>query len=260
MKSNPFLWTLVGLVVAAALACSAEKQPWNGTWKLNEAKSNIPGPSFSLTLLPTGEYHSDNGTYSFNFRCDGKDYPTRGTRTISCAKTGESVMDATTKENGKNVGTAHWKLSVDESTLTINGTSVESDGSVKTHEKVYRRTFGSNGFTGGWNDTERLKSHPPMVLALSERTLHIAFSGSGEYMDPPLDGTDAPCHGPGVPEGLTVSIRPNGTREFLTLRRLHGQVLNQGSLRLSTDGRTLVEEYWKPEKPDQKATLVYDKQ
>jgi hypothetical protein len=65
--------------------------------------------------------------------------------------------------------------------------------------------------------------------------------------------------GPGVPQGLTMAISPHGPQEFLTVRRFDGQIVNQGFLRLSVDDRTLIEEYWPPSRPDQKAILVYER-
>jgi hypothetical protein len=59
---------------------------------------------------------------------------------------------------------------------------------------------------------------------------------------------------------MTVAIRPNGAYELLTTKKADGRVINQGSLRLSADGRTLVEEYWSPSRPEEKTVLVYDKQ
>ena len=135
-------------------------------------------------------------------------------------------------------------MSADGKTLTLKGNSTGTDGTVKVKERVYLRISGSSGFVGGWKDTKRLESRPHLVLTLDKRILHIAFSGTGQYMDPPLDGTDAPCHGPGVPQGLTIAVRPNGPREFLTLRKMNGRIVNQGSLRVGADGRTLIEEYW----------------
>jgi len=260
MRTNRLVWACVGTIWLTALGCFASPPVWNGTWKLNESRSNIRGPTFSLTILPTGEYHSDSGTFSYDFRCDGKEYTTRPSRTISCMQSRASEMDTTTKEESKKVGTTHWELSADGKTLTVKGNSIGTDGSVKPTERVYLRTSGSNGFVGGWKDTKRLESRPQLVLTLNERILHIAFFGTGQYMDPPLDGTDSPCHGPGVPQGLTIAIRQNGPREFLTLRKMDGKIVNQGSLRLSADGRTLIEEYWPPSRPDERATLVYEKQ
>jgi hypothetical protein len=260
MKTISLCWILAGALSMAALGCSRVSPDWNGTWKLNEAKSSIPGPTFVITVSPGGEYHYEGGTSSYNFRCDGKDYSTRPNRTLSCVQTGAFVMDTTSKENGAKIATAHWELSADGKMLTISGTSIQADELPKSREVVYSRTSASTGFAGGWRDPKHLESTPPLLLALTDRTLHIAFSGSGQYMDVPLDGSDAPMHGPGVPQGLTMAITSHGSREFLTLKKMAGQTINQGSLRLSADGRTLVEEYWKPSRPDEKASLVYEKQ
>jgi len=249
-----------GLILAAALGCSRPSPAWNGTWKLNESKSSIPGPSFSVAISPQGEYHLDNGTYSYSFGCDGSQYPTIGSRTISCTQKGAFSMDTTSRESGREVASAHWELSDDEKMLTINGTTVRPDGSIKSIEHVYSRTSASVGFAGGWRDTKRLESRPPLQLTLSDRTLHVMFSDDGQYVDAPLDGSDAPMHGPGVPQDLTFAITPHGTRELLTTRKLRGQIINQGFLRLSADGLELVEAYWRSGRPDEKAVLVYERQ
>jgi hypothetical protein len=259
MKIKHLSWALA-MFSMVALGCSRALPAWNGTWKLNESKSSIPGPNFSITISPTGEFHLDNGTNRYSYRCDGKEYSTTPNRTISCAQTSAVVIDATMKENGAKVGTAHWELSDDGKMLTIKATSIESDGSIKSREKVYLRISASIGFAGGWRDTKRLETRPQLLLTLNDRTLHIAFGESEQYADPPLDGSDAPLRGSKVPQGVTIAIRPHGPREFLTLKKFGGQITNQGSLRLSTDGRTLTEEYWSPSRPDEKAILVYEKQ
>lgn len=259
MKKSCVGWAFTGLIWMAALGCSRALPVWDGTWKLNESKSSIAGPNFSITISPEGEYHYDNGTFRYSFRCDGKEYPTTPNRVISCSQTSTFMFDTTSKENGAKVATAQWELSADGKMLTIRGTSIQPDGSVKPGEVVYSRTTASSGFAGGWSNTKRLKSRPQLLLALSEGSLHVAFSDGGLYLDAPLNGSDAPMHGPGVPQGLTMAINPHGPREFLTVRRFEGQIVNQGFLRLSADGRTLIEEYWPPSRPDQKARLVYER-
>lgn len=170
------------------------------------------------------------------------------------------MIDTTSKENGAKISTAHLELSADGKTLTIEGASIQADGSVKPRKTVYSRTSESTGFAGGWRSTKLFEARPQLVLALNERSLHITFSESGQYADPLLDGSDAPMHGPGVPQGLTMAITPHGPQEFLTLKKVRGQIINQGFLRLSADGRSLVEEYWRPSAPEQKAWLIYEKQ
>jgi hypothetical protein len=255
-----FHWLFTTLILVVAVGCRKTSPDWNGTWKLNESKSSIPGPSFSITILPTGEYHLDNGTNSYDFRCDGREYTTATNRTLSCLQTSASVIDTTSKENGAKVGTAHWSLSPDERTLAIKATSFQTNGSAKSRENVYTRTSASAGFAGGWRDTKRLESRPELLLLLNDQRLHIAFPDSGQFTDPPLDGSEAAMYGPGVSEGMTMAIRPHGPQEFFTSRKLRGQIISEGSLRISADGHTLVEEYWRPDRFDEKAVLVYERQ
>jgi hypothetical protein len=260
MKISCLGRAFVCVIPMIVLGCHRASPVWDGTWKLNESKSSIPGPNFSITISPEGEYHLDNGTYNDSFRCDGKEYSTKPNRTMSCLQTSAFVIDTTSKENGV-VATTHWELSPDGRMLTLKRTSIQADGSVKPRETVYSHTSGSSiGFAGGWTNTKRLESRPQLVLVLKERSLHIAFPESGQFTDPALDGSDAPIHGPGVPQRLTMAIRPHGRQEFLTVKKVGDQIINQGSLSLSADGRILVEEYWSPSAPDQKATLVYEKQ
>jgi len=260
MKSSCLGWAFAGAISIAALGYSGASLIWNGTWKPNASKSSISGPSFVITISPAGERHYDDGVYSYNFRCDGKEYSTRPSRTVSCLQTSAFAIDTTSKENGVKVATAHWELSPDGKMLTIKEASIQADGSIKPRELVYSRTPGSIGFAGGWNNTKPLELRDNLVLALNERSFHIAFTESGQYIDLPLDGSDAPMHGPGVRPGLTWGIRPNGPREFSYNRKAGGQIISQGSLRLSADGRTLVEEHWSPRAPNQKSTIVYEKQ
>lgn len=251
---------LAGLSAVASFGCFGAPPTWNGRWKLNQSNSTIPGPSFVITQSSAGEYHFDEGSYSYSFRCDGKEYPTTPHRTLSCLQMSASVIETTTKENGVKVSTGHLELSADGKMLTSNRTSVLSDGSVKSTQNAYSRSSGSTGFAGGWKDTKRLESRPQLLLALDQQQLHISFSEGGQYIDLPLDGSDALMHGPSVPQGLTMAVKPRGPREFLTQKKMGDNVVNQGFLRLSMDGRTLLEEYWRPSQPEQKARLVYDKQ
>jgi len=43
-------------------------------------------------------------------------------------------------------------------------------------------------------------------------------------------------------------------------KKLNGRILTAGLLRLSEEGQTLTETYWRPENPSLKAVLLYEKQ
>jgi hypothetical protein len=95
---------------------------------------------------------------------------------------------------------------------------------------------------------------------MTDSTSHLSFIETGQYADITLDGSDSAMHGQGLPKGITMAIRPNGPYELPTTKKADGRVINQGSLKLSMDGRTLIEEYWSPNTTDEKAVLVYDRQ
>jgi hypothetical protein len=97
-----------------------------------------------------------------------------------------------------------------------------------------------------------------MTLRLDNQTLHIDYPGADQHIDAPVDGVEAAVRG-SYADGTTFSARVAGRREFLTMTKRNGKVLSQGSLQLSNDGRIITDSWWSPDRPDDKGTLVYDK-
>ncbi len=261
MKNNCLHWAFLCVASVIILGCSGPSQDWNGTWKLIPSRSSIPGPSFTITIAPTGDYQIDNGTYSDMYRCDGKEYPLVSGYTMSCVQRNGLVIDSTAKKNGVVATTAHWQLSADGKSLVITLAAVQSNAPAKTKEVVYQRMSGSAGFVGGWSDANRLETLPQLLtLTLRGRNLHYAFSEKGQYADLLLDGPEAAWHGPDIPPGVTVAIKTRNRRELDVVRGFQGRVVNLGSIKISADGRTLIEEFWNPDRTDLKTVLVYEKQ
>jgi hypothetical protein len=181
MKTKTIGLTLL-LSIAAGAMCFASPNPTEGTWKLNELKSSVPGPSLAISISPTGEYHFDNGTNTYSFRCDGREYPAATNQTISCTQAIDSLINVTTKAHGKTVRTSHWELSADGRALTIKRTAIEADGSAKTSETVYSRPSASAGFAGDWLDTKRLESRLSLLIVRNETSLHLAEAGGVETL------------------------------------------------------------------------------
>jgi hypothetical protein len=220
-------WTCVGLILVDVSACRRPSQDWDGTWKLNVSRSDIPGPSLTVAITPSGEYHTESGASAGNFRCDEKEYPAAANFTILCAQISTSVMETTLKKDGAKTGTSRWELSPDGKMLTIKSTSIQASGSVKSKESEYVRIAGSTGFAGGWKNTKPLESVPSLMqLTLTDGKLHYAFPEKAQYADPALDGRDATVFGPGVPSGSTMAFKQHGSRELLMAKKLNGQILN----------------------------------
>jgi len=241
------------------MGCRAPSLDWNGTWKLNPAKSNFQGPIFTISISTDGEYRYDDGRSSFAFRCDGKDRPIEKNRTRACVKSSATVLDLIQKENGVKTRANRWELSAGGKVLTATATAFRPSGPVITGQVVASRMSGSNDFAGQWRDTSDLQRHADMTLTLDSQTLHIGYPSAGQYIDAPLDGVEATVHGPHAPEGLTYTVRSVGQRKILTLEKRNGKALTQGSLELSGDGRVITESWWNPDKPTGKGTLVYER-
>lgn len=259
MRNGRFGW-VVFCALATTLGCRAPAPDWNGTWKLNSSKSSYLGPIFSISISPDGEYHWDEGSSNFNFRCDGKYRPMGINRTQACVKTSATALDLTRKENGTKVSADHWELLAGGKVLTSIMTAFRPSGPVVTDQAIASRISGSDGFAGQWRDTSYLQQHAEMTLRLDSQTLHIGYPNAGQYVDAPLDGVDAALHGAQAPEGVNYVIRSSGKLEFLVLTKRSGRVLTQGSLELSNDGRVITYSWWNPSQPSDKGTLVYDKQ
>jgi hypothetical protein len=260
-KSAP---TVLAAIVASALvsACNAQlpSPDWNGSWKLNPSKSSFRGPILTISISADGEYRYDDGSLTFAFRCDGKDRPTTKDRTRACVKSTTTVLDLTQKENGVKTSVSHWELSADGNVFKATKTVFRADGPVVLGQLVASRVSGSNDFDGQWRDTSFLQRHSDMTLRLEAQTLHINYPNAEQHIDAPLNGVDVAVGGAHAPEGTTYTPRVAGSREIDYLTKHNGTVVEQGSLKLSSDGRAVVDSWWNPDRPNDKGSLVYEKQ
>jgi hypothetical protein len=247
------------IALAAVLGCRAPSPDWNGTWKLNPAKSSDQGQVLTISTTADGEYRFDESS-SHALRCDGEDRPIGNNRTLLCVRSGVTTLDITLKENGVKTRATHDELSTDGKTFTTTVTEFRPNASVVTSRIVFSRLSGSNGFAGKWRDTSYLQQHADMTLRLDKQALHIDYPSADQQIDAPLDGVDATVRGPQVLEGSTFAVRPAGRREFRTVTKRQGKLFSQGTLELSNDGRTITDSFWNPDRPAAQGTLVYEKE
>ena len=80
MKKTLLLCWLLALPAGSALATDSA---WNGTWKLDPAKSHFTGDTLAYTKGPGTMLHYSNGSTSYDFGLDGKEYKTWANRTTT---------------------------------------------------------------------------------------------------------------------------------------------------------------------------------
>jgi hypothetical protein len=170
-------------------------------------------------------------------------------------------LELINRKNGIKTLTVQWELSPDGKMLTVKATSLSGDGSTRPWVSQYLRVSGSTGFAGGWRNTNPLVHVPPIwQIRLGNHRLQYAFPGRSQYADVALDGSDATVRGTGTPVGSSIAFKELSPRDLSMTKKLDGQVLSIGYLQITADGRSLTESYWSPERPNEKAVLVYEKQ
>jgi len=145
------------LLVFSSVSLLAQKNPFEGTWKLDLAKSKFePGPapkSLTRTIVAQGggaKYSFDgiaaDGqpiSYSFTVKYDGKDYPVSGTGTpagadsIAIRLVGTNKAEAIQKKGGKEVAKAEVEVSKDGKVSTVKMDGITVDGKELHSESVY---------------------------------------------------------------------------------------------------------------------------
>ena len=242
-----------------AQGCRAPSPDWNGTWKVNIAKSSFQSPLLTITVSPNDEYHLTEGNSTHDLRCNGKDQPVGKSRTVVCVKQGDTVLNITQMEGGIKTLTTRDELSTDRKTFTITTTEFRSNGPVTTSRMMLSRLSGSDGFGGQWRDTSYLQQHAEMNLRLDKQALNIDYPDAGQSIDAPLNGVDVPVGGPRAVTGSTIAVRLIGKRDLVLITKLHGQVFSQSSLKLSGDRKSLIYSSSKPDQSVHENMLVYER-
>ena len=257
MRMTP--WYACVALAMSALPCVAIGQSWDGTWKLNQAKSKMTGST--ATITQNGNmYTVDTGSFKFNFACDGKDYNFLPDRTISCLGSGNSfTMDW--KLNGKVQSTTKRTISADGKTMTDVETGKRPDGTAYTDHETDTRVGSGSGMAGTWRSTVVKNSAPDIVvMKVNGDVLHIENPGYKSVSDTKLDGTPAAIKGPTAPAGLMVSNKSDGPNKVLGVATLNGKEIGRDVMTLSADGKTMTDVSWTPGKESEKQTYVYERQ
>jgi hypothetical protein len=262
MRNRLIRTCLTVLALSTAARCLAADSPWDGTWKLNRARSQMTGATFTYSKNPDGSLRYSNGSsVAYNFACDGKEYPTVSERTITCTTTGDTIYETTTKSNGKILTVSHRLLSADGKTMTMETMGVQPDGTTFTDRNTFQRVSGTTGLVGKWRTTKTASTTPEIeVMKVTGEMMHTEFPGYQDRVDAKMDGSDAPFVGATLPPGLTVAIRVEGPRRLHVTQKMNGKVLGETTQTVSEDGKTLTEVSWVTGKIAEKQTLVYERQ
>ena len=220
------------------------QSPFDGTWALNQQKSNLTGQTMTIEEAGDGAITFVNPNFTYTVKTDGTKTETPGGATIAIQKQADGSYHQTMWRDGRELGQSDWKLSDGDKTLTIREYGKRPDGDAFDDTSTYARASGGKGLAGEWKTTSVKIGNP--------QTYTIKL-GPGDQMtwDIPAmkatwkgktDGTESHPTGPTVPESLTLAVTRQGERAFSLTQKLKGKTVFTGTYTVSDDGKTMIVE------------------
>ena len=255
------------LCAAAASSCYAATSPWDGTWKLNDAKSNFTGDTFSITQKDDGALSYTDGPISYDFACNGTAYPTFANRTITCTGGPQRGYTFTMKAGSTVLSKSYRVISPNGKTMTVQDTDMNPDGSSSTYQETYQRigeTSGSKSTTGiaaKWKNVnvKETGTHT-MKIMVSGKTISLQYPESQEQVSGKLDGSDLRVTGPTIPAGAFETFKSEGADKLHFAVKYKDRTLEEGDMALGQGGKVIAMQEWLSGDAGNKKTLIYDKE
>jgi hypothetical protein len=251
------------LLLLVANAAWAADSPWVGTWKLDPAKSQLAGDTFTYSKGPGALLHFSDGVVAYDFGTDGKEYKAAYDRSVKWTQTGPNSWDSVVTRNGKVLGKTQHTLSADGKTLTVHYTGTRADGAPFDDQDVYTRTSGGDGLLGSWKSVKVGTSGGPQTFIISSPApgiLHYDVPELRAHTEGPLDGTDRPLVGGNTPDGMTISLKLLSPTTIKYVMKVNGKEDNEGVQTLAADARSYTDVSWSPGKETEKQTSIFVKQ
>ena len=247
----------LALVFAASTAAPRATSPWDGTWKLDRAKSHLTGQTMTLSKAKTGKWRYSDGTISLEFALDGKPVHTIGEGTLAATADGDNALNIVTTTKGSETR-QRVVLSADGKTMTDHTTGTRPDGSKSEGTGTMERVGTGSGFAGTWKSTKTESSTSESFgLSVIGDRIKWEWPAYKQSLDGKMDGSDIPVTGAAASAGTTFAIRKISATKLSYTARIGRKVLGKGTLELSADGKTLTDTSWTPAKPKEKASAVY---
>lgn len=237
---------LLFVVVLFSPLLALAQSPFDGTWKIDLNKAQLPKKPDVYTL-ENGKFACDSCVPKYEVPADGQDQKVTGHPyfdTIAIKVVDDHNVETTYKRGDKTVLAEKYAISNDGKTLTVNWTDTgqPSGGPINgttTETRVGKAPSSGSTLTGSWRaekvdekgDTGLLYS----FKAESADTLSMS-TPTGQSYTAKLDGSDAPYTGdPGI---TSVSLKRVGDSIEETDKR-DGKPIFINKMTVAADGKTM---------------------
>ena len=262
MRSGRWLLATLSVFVSLAAASSAVAQnPFVGTWKLNQEKSQMAGDTMKFRPAAGDAIELSGGGTTYSFRLDGKPYALPSGHVAIWRETSAGSWTTEYRNiDGKLLSSDNWKLSSDGKDLTVTTSGVKANGDLFTNSEDYVRTEGTDGLMGSWKSTS-VKLSSPNELTIQESGLDgliLKIAALKATAVTNFDGKEVAVEGPDVPTGLRLALTRTGPYKFRIVQKLNGSLVDSSEYTVSADGQTMTAVGGAPGDPP--STTVWEKQ
>jgi hypothetical protein len=232
------------LLVSFAVSVSAQDLPFHGKWKLNPARSDFRGLSFTVAAgKAPGELTFSQYGQSYTFKVDGKDYPATMGTTARWRQIDPNTWEAVISMKGQPLTTLTMAMESDGRRMILKGRGKRPDGQEHNEDVVFQRVAARRDLVGKWTST-KADITTPVTLALTANGadgVTYAIPEFGMTCKLKFDGSDQRCTGPAEAPGHTLSAVRAGKAALRITEKMNGKTLIVSTLSPSPDGKTLTE-------------------
>jgi hypothetical protein len=248
------LSTILCVMGIAPAILGAADAPYVGKWKLNPAKSQLTGETFSIEKTSNGMLRFAQGDLSYTFNLDGKEYTTYSGRTASWKQLDPNNWEVTLRIN--DTAQAAIKETVKGDILSMAVTIHKPDGGTVDQPSVWTRVSGGPGLLGKWKSSQVKAAATVFEIASSGADgVTINDPTSGLVCKGKFDGKDYPCTG----AKYMVSFKSIGPRSFEMTTKSEGKPVYLDTFTVSADGKILSDD-GTPITVKELVKAVYDRQ
>ena len=216
--------------------------PFEGTWKLDPAKSHLAGDTMALEDAGGGSIKYTDSDQSYTFKPDGSPFttPTGSDRTFS--KNADGSYTVTVKLHGTLLRTNTWTPSSDGKTMTVESKGTKPNGDTFDDTTTFVRTAAAgSGIIGEWKSTKvKLSSPNSIKIDTNGDDVTLTILGTKATTQAKWDGKDYAVTGPTVPDGITLALTKTGPASFTLVQKSKGKVLATLHYHVAADGKSMI--------------------
>jgi hypothetical protein len=215
--------------------------PFDGTWKLNTAKSQLAGETMSFSDGGSGTLKYADSDQSYSFKPDGSPFTTPLGVERTFKKNGDGTYTTTNKKSGFLINTSTWKISADGNSIAIDSRGTKPNGDTFENVTTYVRTSPGTDLIGAWKSTDvKLSSPNSITLQSNGQDLDLAISAVKATCHAKWDGKDYPATGPTVADNITLAVTRTGPDSFKLVEKAKGKVLAIIKYQVANNGKVMT--------------------